>query len=391
MAELQTRTDDEMREDAVNAVIAQTETVTDLNPHAVLTMMAAAMAGEVSGVQVGVIDAMARFYVTTAEGAALDRRLADFGVTRAPARASYGRVTFRRADDAEMDFEIQINAGFRVAAHTYDGDQVLYTVREAASIPANALSVSVVVDAVAAGRAGNAGAGAIDTIVDAPPNGLGTVTNLSAFTPGRDLATDEEFRAAFWALWEARRRTTPQAAKYGATTYAETGADGVTREPVASAAIVEYLDAPGPDNVAFDVIIIGHGADAENPGLTDQQVANVQLRIDGYTDAEGVEQEAWRPAGCKARVLLAARQAMDIRVRLNPTPTAPATLRARVRQAFSLAIAARPIGAPGAIKVLYDTLAAFSSDLDNATIDEPQDDVIVGPTVKLVPGQIEVL
>jgi hypothetical protein len=300
-------------------------------------------------------------------------------------------VTFRRADDANLDFEIAISAGFRVSAQTYNGVQVMYTVREAAVIPANAASVSVVVDAVQAGREGNAGSGAIDTLVDAPPNGLGTVTNLSAFTSGRDLATDEEFRAAFWAFWDARRRTTPTAAKYGAATYSETGADGVTREPVASAAIVEYLDAVGPDNVAMDVLIIGHGADAENPGLTDQQVANVQLRIDGYTDSEGVEQEAWRPAGCKARVMVASRQAMDIRVRLDPTPTAPATLRARVRQAFSLAIAARPIGAPGAIKILYDTLAQFSADLDNATIIEPAGDVVVGPTVKLVPGAIEVL
>jgi hypothetical protein len=89
--------------------------------------------------------------------------------------------------------------------------------------------------------------------------------------------------------------------------------------------------------------------------------------------------------------MVASRQAMDIRVRLDPTPTAPATLRARVRQAFSLAIAARPIGAPGAIKILYDTLAQFSADLDNATIIEPAGDVVVGPTVKLVPGAIEVL
>jgi hypothetical protein len=231
----------------------------------------------------------------------------------------------------------------------------------------------------------------VEVEVDAPPFGLGATTNLSAFTDGRDLATDEQFRAAFWDFWQARRRTTPQAAKYGALTYAETGADGQTREPVASAAVVEYLDAPGPDNVAFDVLIVGHGADAESAGLTDQQVSNVQLRIDGYTDGEGIEHEAWRPVGCKGRVLVATRQVMDVRVRIRPAPTAPATLRRRMQQAFSLAISARPIGAAGALKMLYDTMASFGLDLENATIEEPQDDIIVAPTTKLVPGDIEVL
>lgn len=138
----------------------------------------------------------------TCSGDALDTWFADFGFMREGATYSTGPVTFSRFT---ATYPAVIPVGSTVT--TTDGTQsflVLADTTYSASlggyvVAAGVASVTVTVQAVTAGSAGNVSAGSI-SVISGGIQYIDTVTNTNAFTNGSDAETDDNARARF-RLW----------------------------------------------------------------------------------------------------------------------------------------------------------------------------------------------
>lgn len=390
------RSETEIGEDAENAMIAQTRTLSDLARTSSMSVLSRnVLAPEFATLHAAGLQAQEFFYVQSCSGAALDRRLADFGLARRAAARSYGGVTFTRvaqADGGNNAVEVTIPVGYTVSARAIDGTLISFTTRAEVKILAGQDTVGAIVDCTKAGIVGNVGGGAIKELTGGNIPQLASVTNGTAFTAGRDRDNDEQARRLFFDWLDARPRTTPAAAVYGATSYTEVidpaiDADLETnqRRPVHSASCVEYLDAPGPDNLAFVLYVWGHsGLD-----LTQAQITNLQKRIDGTSIGE-VDVEGWRAAGCKALVALGQIVLADVRVSVTLTQNADPNTRERLRQAIITAMAATGGGRKFARKTIWDLVASYGAALENADILDPAGDILVGPDQKVMPGTVEV-
>ena len=155
----------------------------------------------------------------TSNGADLDTWMADFTLTRLPASAASGIVTFSRftATSAAL-----IQAGALV--RTADGAQSFSVAAVTTSpawnaalsgyvIPAGTASLDVPVTAVVPGSAGDVQAGSVSQLATAI-SGVDTVSNAAPFTGGLDAESDAAFRARFANFIESRSRATPVAVGY---------------------------------------------------------------------------------------------------------------------------------------------------------------------------------
>lgn len=143
----------------------------------------------------------------TSSGDDLDSWMADFSFTRLAATAATGQVVFSRftaTNQAVIPVGTQVTTtdgtqSFLVTTDTsnaaYDATQAGYV------IAAGVTSVSVPVQAVTAGAAGNAQQGTI-TVISGSIQYVDTVTNTVTFGSGEDAESDTDFRARF-VLWIA--------------------------------------------------------------------------------------------------------------------------------------------------------------------------------------------
>lgn len=118
----------------------------------------------------------------TAEGRQLDALLPYAGITRNPATYADGTVVFSGAPGTSIEM------GFTVGKE----DETLYYTLEDAVIGPD-MTVTVDVMCQVSGAIGNADAGQINQIIN-PIDGLEEVTNLIAFTNGKEQETDQEVR-----------------------------------------------------------------------------------------------------------------------------------------------------------------------------------------------------
>lgn len=394
MAEYVPRTEAEIGEDAENVVIAQTR-ASDKAASSILSILCRGVfAPELAHAQASTLARAEGFYVHTASGADLDRRLADFGLQRRPAGAAFAVCRFTRAPG--VSGAIAIPAGTTVRARASDGAALDWTTRAVASMTADQNTVDVVVDAVESGARYNVGANTITTLIDAipglPPSGVDpalpgvSVDNLDAVTSGRDRDTDEQARQLFFDWLDARTRATPQALRVAALTYSEIGPDGVERFPILSAHVKEHLDAPGAGGVAVTVYIIGHS------GLfaTAAQHAGVLQRINGYTDVDGTDVDGWRAAGILVETADPTLRLVDVAVQLKLSRRGTAATVVKLRADLTSRIAALPIGQALTIKTIYDAVTGLGAEVDNARILTPEDDVGVAPTQKVKLGSLQI-
>lgn len=409
--EFLTRGEAQIARDFENALIAQTR-LTDLSPASILAMMAReAVAPELASLYDAGLAINDAFYIqrSACSGSALDRRIADFGLARQPATSAYGIVRFYRAHGTAA--QATVPTGTRIAARNADGELIEFTVRgpvpagnnpdiitapeDDVILAAGQGQVDAVVDAVQAGSTGSVGANAIVEWVDAQPANIGApvsgvpaagVTNLRAFTTGEDRASDNAVRRQFEEFLNARARGTVAGLRLGATTYTQTvyrSGELHRHRPVASASVVEYLDAPGPDNLAASLYVMG-----QNVGqVSDTVLAALQQRIDGFVDVDGNEVEGWRSAGVKVDVRRPALLEAIITVSLTgATPIQRTTLERRL----NAMVAAIPIGAPLLLSRINRELCLIG-EVGNSNIVSPEDDQQSGPSEKWIPAQITVL
>lgn len=390
------RSETEIGEDAENAMIAQTLTLSDLARTSSMSVLSRNVLGpEFATLHAAGLQAQEFFYMQSCSGAALDRRLADYGLARRAAARAYGPVIFTRlaqANGGNPAVEVTIPVGYTVSARSIEGTLISFTTRAEVKILANTDTVGAVVDCTKAGTVGNVGGEAIKELTGGNIAQLASVTNATAFTSGRDRDNDEQARRLFFDWLDARPRTTPLAAVYGATSYTEiidpaldAELESNQRQPVQSASCVEYLDAPGPDNLAFVLYVWGHSG----LNLTDAQITNIQKRIDGSSIGE-VDVEGWRAAGCKALVAIGQVVLADVRVAVQLTQTADTNTRERLRQAIVTAMAATGGGRKFTLKTIFDLIVAHGASIENAQIIDPAADILVAPNQKIMPGTVEV-
>ena len=155
----------------------------------------------------------------TSQGADLDSWMADFSVTRLPAVAASGVVTFSRFA-AGVTALVPLGTGVR----TGDGAQSFVVVADTRhpafvavlggyGLASGIASVDVPVVAVAAGASGNVQAGSVSLIAAALP-GVDLVGNALAFLGGLDGEADAALRGRFENFLASRNRATLVAIGY---------------------------------------------------------------------------------------------------------------------------------------------------------------------------------
>ena len=155
----------------------------------------------------------------TSNGADLDSWMADLTLTRLPAVAATGTVTFSRFTPG-MSALIPAGALIRTA----DGTQTFAVSADTAQsswsttsngyvVATGVASLDLPVTALTPGRAGNVQAGTISLLASAMP-GIDSVSNLTTLQNGLDAESDDAFRNRFHNFIASRSRATPLAVGY---------------------------------------------------------------------------------------------------------------------------------------------------------------------------------
>lgn len=148
-----------------------------------------ALAGELTRLEASIGWLERQAFPQSAAGAQLDLHGLQRGVSRRGAEKARGTVSFSRY--LPLSFDLVIPQGTVCAT---SGEPVVeYATTQQAVLEAGDLTVDIPVEAAVAGAAGNAAAGAVTTLVNAP-TGLNYATNEAAITGGRDAEDDEAYR-----------------------------------------------------------------------------------------------------------------------------------------------------------------------------------------------------
>lgn len=194
----------------------------DLTIGSILRAVVEATGSVVMWLQGLILALLAITRAATSSGSDLDSWMADYGVTRLPANAATGSVTFSRFTPTQQAV-VPVGA----VVQTADGSQQ-YTVNTDTTNPAynaslggyviaaGVSSVAVSVTAVTAGTAANVIAGAISSLAQAIPY-VDSVANALAFTNGVDAETDSNFRIRFVSYIQSLSKATKAAIGYAIT------------------------------------------------------------------------------------------------------------------------------------------------------------------------------
>lgn len=128
-----------------------------------------------------------QYDIDSMTGAALDAFVANFGMTRYPAARATGTVTFTRPAATDT-----VTAPVATQIASADGTVVVQSLTPAI-MDAAALAVSVPVQAVTAGPAGNVAAGTLTQLMT-PVSEVTSVTNVNALTGGANQETDSQLQ-----------------------------------------------------------------------------------------------------------------------------------------------------------------------------------------------------
>ena len=297
----------------------------------------------------------------TSTGPDLDSWMADMSLTRLPAVAASGTVSFSRFTPTASAF-IPAAALVRTADGTQsfvvESDPTNSAWNSASNgytIVAGQASLSVPVIAQTAGATGNVQTGAISQLVSTIP-GVDSVANPAPLQNGADAESDAALRARFQNFVQSRSRATPIAIAY---------AVGSIQQGL-NYALQENMDTSGAPRMGTFVVTIDDGSGYPSSSL----LATAMTAID-----------AVRPVGSAFAVqpptVVAANVSMTLMVSSNVTkPPVIAT----VAEALQSYINLLPIGAPlPATKLAQLAYSASSQVLNVAQIE------INGTAADLVP------
>lgn len=125
-------------------------------------------------------------------------------------------------------------------------------------------------------------------------SGISGVSNLTPFSGGRDVETDDERKLRFQGFISTLQRGTLAAIRYGASTAVVTDVNGIIIERVVFIGIIEpYEVDPVANDPGYVEVYIHNGVGGTSPTLVD----NAQVIIDGSYDADGNPIPGWKAAG----------------------------------------------------------------------------------------------
>ena len=262
----------------------------------------------------------------TSNGADLDSWMADLTLTRLPAVAATGTVTFSRFTPG-MSALIPAGALIRTADGTQTFAVSVDTAQSSWSATSNGYvvatgvaSLDLPVIALTPGRAGNVQAGTISLLASALP-GIDSVSNLTTLQNGLDAESDDAFRNRFHNFIASRSRATPLAVGYAISSIQQ----GLNY------AIQENTDPSGQPHMGSFVVTVDDGSGSPSTAL----LSTVQTAID-----------AVRPVGSifsvRPPTVLTAGVSLTITVAAG---TSKAPVQALVGNAIGIYINSLPIGA----------------------------------------------
>lgn len=297
-----------------------------------------------------------------------------------PAIGASGSLRFTLSSVSASDTPIP--AGTPVAAA---GGVYRYLTGVDAVIQAGDTTVDVIAYCSSTGLATNVAATTL-TEMQTQISGV-TVTNLNAFSNGRDIETDAERKTRFRDYISTIARGTLTALNYGASTATVVNADGEVVERVGAVAIVEpYLIDPLTHPPALVWIYIHNGSG----GTSGDLVARAQEVIDGYTLADGTPVPGWKAAGVKVEVSAATEVPVDV----TATVEVLTAYEAETAKAQAIADVSAYLGALGigveAVQAEIISLIMAVPGIYNCAVSEPAADVAAASDEKIMAGAVAI-
>jgi uncharacterized phage protein gp47/JayE len=372
--QLQLRTFDTIVASAAAAVQAAATTLLDLTVGSVLRAVLEANAGLGLWMQWLILEVLQTTRAATSTGPDLDTWMADFGLTRLPAVAASGTVTFARFSPVTTAL---LPVGTLVV--TADGSQSFAVVTDTTNaawnaaqngytLPAGIASVSAAVAATVAGSAGNVQAGVISLIQAALP-GVDTVSNAAPTTGGMNAESDAALRARFAAYLVSLFKATTASVGY-AVTSVQQGLQYTIKENVTQSGAAQ----PG----CF-VVTVDNGTGAPPNSLL---------------TAVGSAIETVRPLGSVWTVIGPTVSTANVSMTITTAATAThATVTAQVSAALTAFIDALPVGAPlpwsRLAQVAYDTSPAVIN-VNSVLLNAGSTDLVPGLAGVVMAGSVVV-
>ena len=244
----------------------------------------------------------------TSTGVDLDSWVADFGLTRLPAVAATGAVTFSRftpTNSALVPLGTQVKTADATLAFdvTEDATNAAWNATlNGYLIPAGQASVTVPVVAELAGSSGNVQAATM-TLISAAISGVDTVANALAFTNGIDAESDAALRARFQNYINTRAEATEAAVGY-AVQSVQQGLTWTIQENITTAAIyqpgnfvVTVNDGTGSPSATLLANVqaavnavrpVGSTFQVQGPSVISANITLTVVAAPGYTHAQAV-------------------------------------------------------------------------------------------------------
>lgn len=275
MVTLNTQTYSQLVSSQVAAIQASSTQLIDFEVGSILLSIVESNTASVGlWIQALIITLLSATRLSTSTGEDVDTFIGDFNLTRLPAVAATGTVTFARFTNTS---QAVVLTGTQV--ETADAAQI-FTVTVDTSNPnynsgyggyvitAGVSSVDVPVQANVAGIGGNVGIGAINTLLQSIPF-VDTVTNAAAFTNGVNVESDSAVKARFVLYINTLSRATKAAIGYAITSVQQ----GVQYN------LTENFDYAGDPDLGYFYAVVDDGS--HNPP-------------DSFISAEGSAIDAYR-------------------------------------------------------------------------------------------------
>ena len=256
-------------------------TLIDLTVGSVLRAVLEANASLALWLQWLIVQVLSVTRAATSTGADLDSWMADYSVVRLPAVAATGAVTFARfttglAAVIPLGTQVRTTDGSQSFTVTADPTNPAWSAgSNGYLVGARTGAVTVPVQAVTAGSAGNVQSGGI-TMMAAAISGIDTVVNALSYINGMDAESDASLRGRFQNWAASLSRATPLAIRAAAA--------GVQQNVVT--AIAEDVDTSGNPRMASFVLTVDDGTGHPAASLLANVAAAVeQVRPVGITYA----------------------------------------------------------------------------------------------------------
>lgn len=192
--------------------------LSDLNPGSVLRILINAFAEGILELWYALVRMNRAYFIDTATGADLDRRLADFGLVRPQGAIATGTLTVLTTGDAT------ITAGSIVQTVTSPLVRYAISANPDTTDGSWALGIGggeVKIHCLEPGAAGNVGAGMITAWSTSAPTNVLAISNLTSLTNGQDGASDSDARAYLRSYLLSLTRGTVPSLRHAVLTYTD--------------------------------------------------------------------------------------------------------------------------------------------------------------------------